>query len=71
MSSVKSYRHKVTGLIGQFPEGVALVDQNLVEVADDAKPLAYTPIDEDAIAALRDAALGDPNSETDEKANQS
>lgn len=52
--SIKTYRHQNTGLPGQFPEEMAAMFPDLVEVADDAKPLAYTPIPADAISALRD-----------------
>lgn len=51
--SIKTYRHQITGLPGQFPEDMAAVFPDLVEVAEDAKPLAYTPIPADAIADLQ------------------
>jgi hypothetical protein len=50
--SIKTFRHQNTGLVGQFPEELAEIFHDLVEVADDAKPLAYTPIPADAIAGL-------------------
>lgn len=52
--SIKTYRHQGTGLVGQFPDELADIFPDLVEVAEDAKPLAYTPIPADAISALRD-----------------
>lgn len=51
--SIKTYRHQSTGLVGQFPEELADIFPDLVEVADDAKPLAYTPIPADAITDLK------------------
>jgi hypothetical protein len=51
--SIKTYRHSLTGLPGQFPEELAAIYPELVEVAEDAKPLAYTPIPADAIADLK------------------
>lgn len=51
--SIKTYRHQGTGLVGQFPDELADIFPDLVEVAEDAKPLAYTPIPADAIADLK------------------
>jgi hypothetical protein len=53
--SIKTYRHQITGLVGQFPEELAEIFHELVEVADDAKPLAYTPIPAEQIADLQAA----------------
>lgn len=46
-----TYRHRVTGLIGSYPEPMAAVYADVLElVADDAKPRAYAPIDPAVIA---------------------
>lgn len=49
MADEKTYRHRLTGLIQRLSPRVAVADPNLVEVADDAKPLAYTPIPREAV----------------------
>jgi hypothetical protein len=51
----KTYRHSRTGLIQRLHEQTAAVDPNLVEVDEDAKPLAFTPIDQAAIEEVVDA----------------
>jgi hypothetical protein len=61
--SIKTYRHQITGLVGQFPEELAEIFPDLVEVADDAKPLAYTPIPADAVADLQAAQTPATNPE--------
>lgn len=53
MSEQRTYRHKVTGLIGRYDPRVALAHPYLVEVADDAKPFALMPIPREAVEALR------------------
>lgn len=47
--SIKSFRHSITGLVGKFPEEFADIFHDLVEVADDAEPLA-TPVPTEAVA---------------------
>lgn len=51
-SAWKTYRHSVTGLIGKYDPRVALAHPQLIEVPDDAKPLAYTPINPEAVAQV-------------------
>lgn len=52
MTDVKrTYRHKVSGRVGEYDPRVALADPNLVEVPAGAKPLAYTPIPQEAVEA--------------------
>lgn len=52
-TSWRNYRHSKTGLLIRLHPRVAAVDPNLVEVADDAKPLAYTPIPAEAVEKVR------------------
>ena len=40
----RTYRHDVSGAVGQYPARLGDADPHLIEVADNAKPLAYTPI---------------------------
>jgi len=51
-STWKTYRHSATGLVDRYHPRVALADKHLIEVSDDAKPLAYLPIPREAIDAL-------------------
>lgn len=64
-SAWKTYRHSVTGLIGKYDPRVALAHPQLIEVPNDAKPLAYTPINPEAIAQLnaRDEAAANSKPE--------
>lgn len=52
-NGTKTYRHSVTGKVGDFPESLAQHFPALVEVDSDAKPLAYVPIPQDAIDDFR------------------
>ena len=53
MANLTSYRHRVTGLVGQYTADFAAVFPDILEeVAVDAKPLAYVPISVSAIAEL-------------------
>ena len=49
MTSKKTYRHDVTGKVGEFDPRVALADRHLVEIESGTKPLAYTPINKEAV----------------------
>lgn len=50
--STNFYRHPRTGQIGEYTPALA-ARFGLVEVGKDAKPLAYTPIPEAKVAALK------------------
>lgn len=47
-----TYRNRVNGALGVYPEELAAHFPNLEEVSDNAKPLAYVPIPKEAIDAL-------------------
>lgn len=49
---IVTYRNRVNGEIGVYPEELAEHFPNLEEVADDAKPLAYVPITQAEIDAV-------------------
>ena len=58
--SLRTYRHRETGLTQVMHPRVASADPHLIEVDDDAKPLAYKPIPQAAIDNLRlERAQGD------------
>jgi hypothetical protein len=50
MTASKTYRDRNTGLIGVFPESVALTFPYLEEVEDGAKALINPPVSDAAIA---------------------
>lgn len=53
MAEKKSYRHRVTGLVDEYEAGIAAVFVGvLTEVESGAKPLAYLPINPEAVAAV-------------------
>ncbi|MDF2506257.1 MAG: hypothetical protein K0Q52_116 [Microbacterium sp.] len=52
MSQTRSFRDTLTGATADMHPRVAAVFPNLVEVPEGTKPLAYTPIPQDAIKAL-------------------
>lgn len=52
-SSLRTYRHSVTGLTAQYHPRVASADPHLIEVREGSKPLAYMPIPQAAIEELR------------------
>lgn len=47
--SWRNYRHSLTGLVQRYHPRVASADPNLIEVGEDAKPLAFTPIPAEAV----------------------
>lgn len=49
---LRTYRHAKTGVVGTFHPRVAEAHPDLIEVADGAKPLAYTPIPREAVESL-------------------
>lgn len=49
MTDLRAYRHRGTGLIQHLSPRVGEFDALLEEVAEDAKPLAYTSIDKEAV----------------------
>lgn len=51
--SSATYRHDITGLVGVFDRRLGDNDPHLIEVAIDAKPLAYAPIPHEAVKQLR------------------
>lgn len=57
-----TYRHKVSGQIGTYPTRLGDSDPNLVEVPEDTKPLAFTPIPREAV----DAVLASREDKSDE-----
>ena len=61
-----TYRNRVNGEIDVYPEELAKHFPNLEEVAPDAKPLAYVPIEQDAIDAY-EAERADGDSEPEDK----
>lgn len=57
MAEPKTYRHKHTGLVSKLSEGMAKVFAAVVdEVSPDAKPLAYTPASDEAVAEAKHLA---------------
>lgn len=51
--ALETYRHRVTGLPGEYGPGMARVFGDLLEkVSPDAKPLAFTPIPPEAVAEV-------------------
>ena len=60
----RTYRNRVNGLVGEFPENLAETYRDLlVEVEPGSKPLAYTRISEPASAEVSDPTTephGDP-----------
>ena len=58
--SRRTYRHSVTGLVARYHPRVASADKHLIEVADGAKPLAYTPITPKAVADYKAAHADEP-----------
>lgn len=48
----KTYRDSVSGAVGVYPVTLASRFPRLVEVDEGAKPLAFTPIPQDAVDAL-------------------
>lgn len=70
LNTPRTYRHSVTGVVGVYHPRVALADPHLIEVPDDAKPLAYTPIPREAVAELlatREHQSDEGNSSTTQK----
>ncbi|UOE45884.1 hypothetical protein [Agromyces larvae] len=59
-NAVRTYRNRINGAIGVYPEALARVFPNLEEVAEDAKPLAYVPITEDQIEQVVEATAVEP-----------
>ena len=59
----KTYRHAKSGLIQNLHPRVASADSNLIEVAEDAKPLAYTPIPKEAVESYFAAPVEDDSDE--------
>ncbi|WP_217182698.1 hypothetical protein [Streptomyces sp. AC495_CC817] len=51
MADKRTYRHRKTGLIGEYDPRVALAHPDLIEVEPGTKPLAYTPIPREAVDA--------------------
>jgi hypothetical protein len=52
----RTYRHAKTGVVGEYPEAMAEMYPDLVEVPEGTKPLAYTPLDSEAVAAVLEKA---------------
>lgn len=53
MAELQTYRHRVTGLLGEYGPGMAAVFGDVLEAVEpDAKPLAYTPIPQEAVADI-------------------
>lgn len=66
---ILTYRNRVNGEIGVYPEALAKHFDYLEEVDEDAKPLAYVPIPQDAIDALlgrNPEAVLDPDEEPED-----
>lgn len=62
MADTKRYRHRVTGLVGDFPEALAeTFPDDLAEVSDDALDLAYIPISPEAVRAVTSARVSEPH----------
>lgn len=69
MAEQKTYRHAKTGVVAEYPPSLARQYPDLVEVEPGTKPLAYTPIPQVAIDALRASTSEsdtDPDPEEDE-----
>jgi lysyl-tRNA synthetase class I len=65
----RNYRNRQTGLVQRLHPRVAATDSNFVEVADDAKPLAYTPIPQEAVEdylASTIDEISEPDGDVDE-----
>jgi hypothetical protein len=70
LNTPRTYRHSETGVVGVYHPRVALADRHLIEVADDAKSLAYLPIPSEAVAdylATREDQSDEGNSSTTKK----
>lgn len=68
-NELRTYRHRLTGIVAAYHPRVASADQNLIEVADGAKPLAYLPIPQAAIEdylAVTDDVDDEPVDDTEE-----
>lgn len=63
MAEQKTYRHRRTGVVSEYPPELARQFPDLVEVEPGTKPLAFTPIPHTAVADYRASA-----SELDEDA---
>lgn len=50
--AIKTYRHKGSGSVRDYPEELAAQFPDLVEVEPGTKPLAYTPIPQDQVDAV-------------------
>ena len=46
----RTYRHELTGLVGEYDPRVALAHPQLIEVEEGTKPLAFTPIPSEKVA---------------------
>lgn len=71
--ALQTYRHRETGLLGEYGPGMARVFGDLLEKVDpDAKPLAYTPIPQEAVAEVLAARVptdpADPGLEKEDDA---
>lgn len=61
MNADRTYRNRVNGAVGVYPERLARAFPNLELVEDDAKPLAYVPITPEAVEQVRaDSAVEEP-----------
>jgi hypothetical protein len=61
----KTYRHRLSGKLGTYPNGVARVYSDVLEeVPEGAKPLAYVRISEPAIDVLRARKTAGSDDET-------
>lgn len=59
--SFRAYRNRKTGLVGHYDPRLAREFPELIEVADDAKPLAYTRIPAEAVEAVLEAHSTESN----------
>ncbi len=48
----KTYRHRLTGVVRRYPESMAKNFPDLIEVVPGTKPLAFTPIPEEAVKSV-------------------
>lgn len=66
----RTYRHDVSGAVGEYPTRLGDADPHLIEVDTDAKPLAFTPIPREAVENLlasREDKSDEGNSSTTKK----
>jgi len=62
--TTRTYRHKATGIVRDYPAELAAQFPDLIEVERGTKPLAFTPIPQeqvDAVLAQRAAEAQEDN----------